>query len=116
MLGCQFLLDVFYNLLHNAVKADVNEPVILEIKAEPSQDGTSLQVSVTDRGPGIPDSKKTTILSRLGDERTIRSGIGLTLVQQIIDRCLGKIWIEDRVKGNHSEGARFVMLLQLFQE
>ncbi len=114
--GCQFLLDVFYNLLHNAVKADVNETVILEISAEPSQDGTSLQVSVTDRGPGIPDSKKTTILSRLGDERTTRSGIGLTLVQQIIDRCLGKIWIEDRVKGNHSEGARFVMLLQLFQE
>lgn len=116
VLGCQFLLDVFYNLLHNAVKADVNESVILEIGVEPSQDGTSLQVSITDRGPGIPDSKKTTILSRLGDERTTRSGIGLILVQQIIDRCLGKIWIEDRIKGNHSEGARFVMLLQLSQE
>jgi len=116
VLGCQFLLDVFYNLLHNAVKADVNEPVILEISAEPSQDGTSLQVSVTDRGSGIPDSKKTTILSRLGDERTTRSGIGLTLVQQIIDRCQGKIWIDDRVEGIPSKGTKFVMLLQLFQD
>ncbi len=114
--GCQFLLDVFYNLLHNAVKADVNEPVILEIIAEPSTDSSFLQMTVVDRGSGIPDSKKTTILSRLGDEQTIRSGIGLTLVQQIIDRCQGKIWIEDRVKRNHSEGAKFVILLQVFQE
>ncbi|MCK4567945.1 MAG: PAS domain S-box protein [Candidatus Thorarchaeota archaeon] len=114
--GCEFLLDVFYNLLHNAVKADINEPVILEINAEPSTDGASLQVTVVDRGPGIPDSKKSSILSRLGDERTARSGIGLTLVQQIMDRCKGKIWIEDRVKGDHSKGAKFVMLLQLFQD
>jgi len=116
VLGCQFLLDVFYNLLHNAVKADVNEPVILEIRAEPSTDATSLQVTVVDRGSGIPDSKKTTILSRLGDERTTRSGIGLTLVQQIMDRCKGKIWIEDRVEGIPSKGTKFVMILQLFQE
>ncbi|MHA1863803.1 MAG: PAS domain S-box protein [Candidatus Thorarchaeota archaeon] len=114
--GCQFLLDVFYNLLHNAVKADVNEPVILDIRAEPSKDATSLQVTIVDRGSGIPDSKKTTILSRLGDERTTRSGIGLTLVQQIMDRCKGKIWIEDRVKGDHSKGAKFVILLQLVRE
>ncbi len=114
--GCQFLLDVFYNLLHNAVKADVNEPVILEIIAEPSADSAFLQVTVVDRGSGIPDTKKTTILSRLGDERTTRSGIGLTLVQQIMDRCKGKIWIEDRVKGNHSKGAKFVILLEVFQE
>ncbi|MGY5872721.1 MAG: PAS domain-containing sensor histidine kinase [Candidatus Thorarchaeota archaeon] len=114
--GCQFLLDVFYNLLHNAVKADVSVPVIIEINAEPTPDGTSLQVTVVDRGLGIPDSKKSSILSRLGDEKTTRSGIGLTLIQQIIDRCKGKIWIEDRVKGNHSEGAKFVILLQLFQE
>lgn len=114
--GCQFLLDVFYNLLHNAVKADVNEPVILDIRAEPSKDATSLQVAVVDRGSGIPDSKKTTILSRLGDDRTTRSGIGLTLVQQIMDRCQGKIWIEDRVKGDHSKGAKFVILLQVYKE
>lgn len=114
--GCQFLLDVFYNLLHNAVKADISEPVILEISADPSTDAKSLQVTVVDRGSGIPDDKKTTILSRLGEEKTTRSGIGLTLVQQIIDRCQGKIWIEDRVKGNHSKGAKFVILLQLYQE
>ncbi len=114
--GCEFLLDVFYNLLHNAVKADDDEPVILDIKAEPTPDETSLQVTVVDRGSGIPDSKKNTILSRLGDEKTTRSGIGLTLVQQIIDRCQGKIWIEDRVKGDHSKGAKFVILLQPYQD
>jgi len=114
--GCQFLIDVFYNLLHNAVKYDVNKPVILEINAEHSQDGTSLQVTVSDRGPGIPDSKKSSILSRLSDEGTALSGIGLTLVQQIITRCKGEIWVEDRISGEYSKGAKFVIFLQLYHE
>ncbi|MGY5881184.1 MAG: PAS domain S-box protein, partial [Candidatus Thorarchaeota archaeon] len=114
--GCRFILDVFYNLLHNAVKVDVHEPVLLDIHVKPVPDGTSLQISVEDRGPGIPDSMKRNILTRVGDGKTTRSGIGLTLVQQIIDRCQGKIWIEDRVKGDHSKGAKFVILLQLAHE
>ena len=114
--GDLFLLDVFYNLFHNAVKFDINESVILDIDAGYSPDGDSLQLIVTDRGGGIPDSKKSSILDRLGEEKRSLSGIGLTLVKHIIEQYQGEIWIEDRISGDYSKGTKFVILLPLFQE
>ncbi len=114
--GCTFFFDVFYNLLHNSVKFDDNEPVILDINAEISTDESFLQVTISDRGSGIPDSEKSRMFSRLDDKRSEWSGIGLTLVKEIIDRCQGKIWIEDRVSGDYSKGTRFVIHFEIFQD
>lgn len=38
-------------------------------------------------------------------------GLGLALVKKIIDNYNGKIWVEDRVKGDHSKGNNFVLLI-----
>ena len=38
-------------------------------------------------------------------------GLGLALVKKIIDNYNGKIWVEDRVKGDHSKGSNFVLLI-----
>ena len=39
------------------------------------------------------------------------SGIGLSLVSRILEIYNGKIWVEDKVKGEYSQGSKFVVLI-----
>jgi len=38
-------------------------------------------------------------------------GLGLSLVSKIINSYGGKIWVEDKVKGEFSKGSNFILLL-----
>ncbi len=113
-----FLTELFFNLLHNALKADQSEIVKIEVHAEPKNGDSIIKVQIMDQGPGIPDSEKKRIFARYSErhEGVRGSGIGLTLVQRIINRYGGKIWVEDRVKGKYSQGANFVILLPRGEE
>jgi len=107
----EFLQDVFYNILHNSVKATEMKEVRIEVEVSLTQSGEYLKLDFVDWGSGLDDTMKRTILAGL-DERVLRvSGIGLTLVKQIIDLFRGQISVEDRVKGDYTQGARFVVLL-----
>ncbi|MHA2426188.1 MAG: sensor histidine kinase [Candidatus Thorarchaeota archaeon] len=64
-----------------------------------------------DRGPGINDTLKKAILARFGDREKRGSGLGLTLVRRIMNRYGGRIWVEDRVKGDYQQGTSMVMML-----
>jgi len=106
-----FLQDVFYNLLHNAVKFTDSNEVKIRVTSSLTEDGEYLKIDFEDWGIGINDRLKESILTGI-DERVLRvSGVGLTLVKQIVDQYNGSISIEDRVQGNHSQGARVVVLL-----
>ncbi len=107
----EFLQDVFYNLLHNAVKVTPTEDVEIEVKVSLDQDGEFLKMDFVDWGTGMDDKMKKTVLTSLGERVQRISGVGLTLVKQIVDQYGGKISIEDRVPGDHTKGARFVILL-----
>jgi len=107
----EFLQDVFYNILHNSVKVTETDEVRIDVEVSLTQSGEYLKVEFIDWGVGLDDAMKQTILAGL-DERVLRvSGIGLTLVKQIIDLFRGQISVEDRVKGDYTQGARFVILL-----
>jgi PAS domain S-box-containing protein len=112
VLADEFLVDVFYNLLHNSVRLDPEPNVQIEIKAGKAEDGL-LTIKIMDCGPGIDDSLKKLLFSRISTEGKRVAGIGLTLVRRIIDRYEGIILIEDKVKGNHSKGACFVLNLPI---
>ncbi|MFX1318374.1 MAG: PAS domain S-box protein [Promethearchaeota archaeon] len=117
VLADDFLVDLFYNLLHNAVKFDHNEKVDLEVKIYPDTNKRFLRVEISDHGPGIPGDLKERIFARYTQkvgEKAQGSGIGLTLVQRIIDRFGGQIWVEDRVKDTYTQGAKFIFLLPMW--
>lgn len=107
----EFLQDVFYNLLHNAVKVTTAEDVEIEVEVSLDKDGEYLRIDFVDWGTGMDDRIKKSILAGLGERVQRISGVGLTLVKQIIDQYGGKISIEDRVPGDYTKGARFIVLL-----
>lgn len=111
------LVDLFFNLLHNSVKFDRKDKVKIEVHVRPDTNRRFLRIEITDHGPGIPDDLKELIFARYTrriGEKAQGSGIGLTLVQRIIGRYGGKIWVEDRVKGSHTKGAKIVFLLPVW--
>jgi len=111
VLADHFLLEIFYNLLHNAVKADTSKKVDIEVMAELINEDCLLKIVFSDKGSGVSDKHKVRILTRLQDRETRGSGLGLTLVNQIINRYNGRVYIKDRVEGDYRQGARFVLIL-----
>jgi signal transduction histidine kinase len=38
-------------------------------------------------------------------------GFGLTLIKKVIESYNGKIWVENRIPGDHTKGSNFVVLI-----
>ncbi len=118
ILADELLVDLFYNLLHNATKFDRKEKVEIEVNAKQDDNKRFLRIEVTDQGPGISDEMKKLIFARYTrrvGEKAQGSGIGLTLVQRIIRRYGGRIWVENRIENDYSKGAKFVFLLPIWK-
>jgi signal transduction histidine kinase len=79
-------------------------------------DGESVQVSVEDTGPGIPDRTKESIFHRFerGWAEGCGDGLGLFIVRTLIERYGGTIRVEDRVEGRPDLGAAFRFTLREF--
>ncbi|MFW9975308.1 MAG: PAS domain S-box protein [Candidatus Thorarchaeota archaeon] len=116
--GHQYLEQVCFNILHNAMTFDEKDIVVVEVNAEIANEVKMVRIEFADHGPGITDSAKEFIFRRTGspDDQIVGRGLGLTLVDRIVKNIGGKIRVEDRVKGDHSQGARFVLLLPLWAE
>jgi signal transduction histidine kinase len=116
--GHQYLEQVCFNILHNAMTFDENDTVVLDVKAEIVNEIKMVRIEFADRGPGVPDSAKEFIFRRTGspDDQIVGRGLGLTLVDRIVKNIGGKIRVEDRIKGDSSQGATFVVMLPLWIE
>jgi PAS domain S-box-containing protein len=106
------LVQVVSNLVNNAVKYSPDGgTVTLSSRAE---EGFAL-VSVTDTGVGIPPDEISHVFERF---RRVRSGaaqsipgtgLGLTIVKQIVEMHGGKIWVESAV--GHGSAFHFTLPL-----
>lgn len=108
------LKAAFSNLVSNSIKHSSGSVHILMTLSFEKQDGNEVvRVSVEDDGPGIPDEMKEKVFSRSlqGLTKAVGHGLGLYLVRRLVDGYGGKVWVEDRVSGDHTKGARFVVML-----
>jgi two-component system sensor histidine kinase KdpD len=96
-------------LLQNAGKySRTGSPI--EIRAVKDEAGALIEVQ--DHGPGIPESEQSRIFEKYyrsasAASSTAGTGIGLTIVREIVKAHGGRIWVESRP----GTGARFSMWL-----
>ena len=117
VLGNDLLIEIFDNLLNNAVKYNNNdeEAVIdIEISKFPQKNFNFIKFEFIDYGIGVSDTIKDSIFERSyhTNKNNRGMGIGLSLVQKIVEIYEGKIWVEDRTKGDHNKGSKFILLLR----
>ncbi|MFW9894733.1 MAG: sensor histidine kinase, partial [Candidatus Thorarchaeota archaeon] len=111
-----FLLDVFENLLINAVRHNSRPEIeiTVDISKEESKGESYCKMEFKDNGIGISDYRKKIIFEK-GTRKSQKSkgmGLGLSLVKKIISSYHGKIWVEDKIKGDYKQGSNFIILLQ----
>ena len=115
--GDELLIDVFDNVLNNAIKYNApKQEIIVEIYVSRFREDNTpyIKVEIKDRGIGIPDDLKEKLFqkSRNTDISRRGMGMGLSLVKMIIDKYGGKIKIKDRIEGDYEKGSNFILLLK----
>jgi len=109
-----YLRQVFENLISNALKySRPGEPPCITIGSR--IDNQSVCFSVTDRGIGIPEEQRSRVFLpfvRLAQSNVSGSGIGLTIVQRIVELYGGQVWIE----GVEGEGCSVKFTLPWFRD
>ena len=102
------LRQVVLNLLDNAVKYG---PLGQTVTVSLSGTAESVIIAVEDKGPGVPKAEREKIwdpyvrLSRETESAAGGSGIGLSIVRELVRLHEGRTWVEDAEGG----GARFVI-------
>ena len=110
----ELLKDVFTNIIGNAIKHSEKAVTIDVMVSKVFEDGREYyRTIVEDNGPGIPDDMKDRVFSRLqrGGTKASGAGLGLYLVRRLVEDYHGRVWAEDRVPGDHTKGAKFIVLL-----
>ncbi|MDY6776169.1 MAG: HAMP domain-containing sensor histidine kinase, partial [Halobacteria archaeon] len=107
------LSTVFRNLLNNSVQHNDKPTPRVEVSAEIDNVGGRIIVCVADNGPGIPDGRKQEVFGK--GEKGLESegtGVGLYLVNTLVESYGGDVWVEDNPDAPDGEGTVFVVELQ----
>lgn len=111
--------QVIRNLIDNARSFSPPDGTVRITLTEENGEGpTAWRVTIEDDGPGIPSDNLETVFERFYTSRPkgvafgSNSGLGLSIVRQIIEAHAGRVWAENRLADDGTTaGARFVVVL-----
>lgn len=110
----ELLHDVYANLVSNAIRHTGNPAVItIDIDKVIDNGKPCCRVIVEDDGPGIADDAKGRVFYRMQNGTARGMGLGLYLIKSLVKSYDGRVWVGDRVPGDHKKGAKFVVLLPI---
>jgi signal transduction histidine kinase len=105
--------QILMNLIGNAIKFTPEQGTIT-ISASTNGNG-SIQVSVSDTGPGIPLEEQEKIfakfyqISKVGETKPRGTGLGLAICKALVELHGGRIWVESEI----SRGSNFHFTLPI---
>ncbi len=94
---------VLHHLLHNALQAVQDQGGEIFIRLEPRPDGVAF--TIQDTGPGIPTEALQTIFEPLYTTKTQSFGLGLAIVQRVVEMHGGYVEVESEP----GQGATFTV-------
>lgn len=104
------LLQLFQNLISNAIKFNHQQPPTIHIAATQEKNGTWL-FTIADNGIGIAPEfhdRIFLIFQRLNKKDFPGTGVGLAICKKIVEQHHGKIWVDSKL----DEGATFCFTIQ----
>ncbi|MBD3881514.1 histidine kinase [Phormidium tenue FACHB-886] len=110
-----WLKQIVINLLHNSIKFTSNGG---QVWVRAKQQGDYVQIEFRDTGIGIASADLPRIFDRFyrvriaSGEDSSGSGLGLSIVQQLLLRCGGSIAVKSKV----NEGSAFTLLLPVYKK
>jgi two-component system sensor histidine kinase AtoS len=100
------ITQVIYNLIRNGAEAiEDNGTISVYSKIQ----GQSFQLFIQDTGSGIPPDVQKTIFEPFSTSKDSGTGLGLTIVQRIIENHKGKV----ELFSSSEEGTTFLITLPL---
>jgi GAF domain-containing protein/ActR/RegA family two-component response regulator len=120
------LSDTFLELVHNAMdempkdgsgQVTIRATVLPPGSPNPTEEEQPLHlphicIEFADNGPGVPSEKKEAIFRPFYSVKAKGSGLGLTIVKQLVEEMHHGVIKE---MGTYGQGARFVILLPISQ-
>ncbi|NRB11501.1 MAG: HAMP domain-containing histidine kinase [Rickettsiaceae bacterium] len=105
-----FMTQAIDNLISNAVKYGEGEEITISLKKV----GNNIEFKIIDQGIGIPENELHSIFSKFMVSSRTKTpaggrGIGLALVQKIIEAHKGKVW----AKNNEEQGSTFQFVMPI---
>jgi nitrogen fixation/metabolism regulation signal transduction histidine kinase len=92
--------QVIHNLVKNAIEASEDAQLTVNIKINCTvikhNHMNWLELSVNDRGPGIPEEMLNKVFEPYATNKSKGTGLGLAIVKKIIEEHRGIVWAENR--------------------
>lgn len=86
--------------------------VLIKVSKEKYDQIPYIKIEFIDNGIGISNERKKEIFfAREEEESKFKIGLGLSFIKKIVEYYKGKIWVEDKIKGEYSKGSNFKLLI-----
>jgi signal transduction histidine kinase len=95
----QLLERAVRNLLRNAAEASASSGTREPLEVEIRQAGDRIEITIADRGPGVPAELRSSLFRPFVTGRAEGVGLGLSLAHRIVHLHGGRLQLEDREGG-----------------